>query len=125
MTKYTIDQLESAGYKIENAKITDVDMSMADYGVLDMRLVVEGAGWGCALGGYVLGKGYLDADKFEGSQKGTESIMRIMDVVGVEKFQQLKDKHIRVATKGWGSPVKIIGNIIKDKWFDYESFFAD
>ena len=29
------------------------------------------------------------------------------------------------ATKGWGDSVKIIGNIIKDKWFDAETFFAD
>lgn len=30
-----------------------------------------------------------------------------------------------MATKGWGSTVKIIGNILEDKWFDYESFFDD
>ena len=51
--------------------------------------------------------------------------MRIMDTVGVEKFQDLKGKYVRVATKGWGDSVKIIGNIIKDKWFDVETFFAD
>ena len=32
---------------------------------------------------------------------------------------------VGVATKGRGNPVKIIGNIIKDKWFDAETFFAD
>ena len=51
--------------------------------------------------------------------------MRIMDTVGVERFQDLKGKYVRVATKGLGSSVKIIGNIIKDKWFDAETFFAD
>ena len=51
--------------------------------------------------------------------------MRIMDTVGVEKFQDLKGKYIRVAAKGWGNSVKIIGNIINDKWFDTETFFAD
>ena len=44
--------------------------------------------------------------------------MRIMDTVGVEKWEDLKDKFIRVATKNWGDTIKISGNIIKDKWFD-------
>lgn len=38
---------------------------------------------------------------------------------------RIEANHIRVATKGWGSTVKIIGNILEDKWFDYESFFDD
>lgn len=78
-------------------------------------------------GGYCLGKGYLGADDdfFDGSAAGMEYLIRIMDTVGVEKFQDLKGKYIRVATKGWGDTVKIIGNIIKDKWFDAETFFVD
>ena len=117
--------LTETGYEIENAKITSANLSMADHGILTLRLVLEGAGWGCVYGGYVLGKGYLGADEFEGSAKGMESIMRIMDVVGVEEFNDLKGKIIRVAIKGWGDSVKIIGNVISDKWFDIESFFKD
>lgn len=117
--------LTETGYEIENAKITSANLSMADHGVITLSLILEGAGWGCVYGGYVLGKGYLGADEFEGSAKGMESIMRIMDVVGVEKFNDLKGKIIRVAIKGWGDSVKIIGNVISDKWFDIESFFKD
>ena len=51
--------------------------------------------------------------------------MRIMDTVGVEEYGQMKGKYVRAATKGLGSSVRIIGNILDDKWFDYESFFAD
>lgn len=51
--------------------------------------------------------------------------MRIMDVVGVEDLVDLKGKHVRVATKGWGSSVKIIGHFIKDQSFDYLSFYED
>ena len=117
--------LFDAGYKIENAKITNVDLSMADHGVVTLRLVLEGAGWGCVYGGYVLGKGYLGAETFEGSEKGMESIMRIMDVVGVEQFNDMVGKIVRVATAGWGDSIKIIGNVIADKWFDIDSFFKD
>ena len=125
MMKCTAEKLRIEGYDVENAVIKNADFSMADHGILDMNLCVEGDGWGCVLGGYVIGKGYLGAKEFEGYAKGTELIMRIMDVVGVDHFSQLKGKHIRVATKGCGSAVKIIGNIIKENWFDYESFFAD
>ena len=127
MKKWTEKELVEAGYKIENACITSVDLSMADHGCMCLSLVLEGEGWGTVYGGYILGKGYVGAgDEFiEGTAAGMESIIRIMDTMECERFNDLKDKYIRVATKGWGSHVNIIGNIIKDKWFDQESFFAD
>ena len=127
MKKYTQEQLIESGYSIENALITNVDLSMADHGCLTLAMTLEGSGWGVVYGGYCLGKGYLGADDdfFDGSAAGMEYLMRIMDTVGVEKFQDLKGKYVRVANKRWGSSVKIIGNIIKDKWFDTETFFAD
>lgn len=125
MTNYK--ELIAKGYTVENAQITSVDMSMADHGCLTLSLVLEGAGWGCVYGGYVLAKGYVGADDdyFSGSAKGMESIVRIMDVVGCDRFNDMKNKYVRVATKGWGDRVKIIGNITKDKWFDIEDFFKE
>ena len=127
MKKYTQEQLTASGYRIENALITNVDLSMADHGCLTLAMTLKGDSWGVVYGGYCLGKGYLDADDdfFSGSASGMEYLIRIMDTVGVEKFQDLKGKYVRVATKGLGDPVKIIGNIIKDKWFDAETFFTD
>ena len=127
MTHYTQDKLTNLGYRIENALITNVDLSMADHGCLTLAMTLDGGGWGVVYGGYCLGKGYLGADDdfFDGSAAGMEYIMRIMDTVGVEKFQDLKGKYVRVATEGWGSSVKIIGNILKDQWFDAETFFTD
>ena len=127
MKNYTYEQLIESGYRIENALITNVDLSMADHGCLTLAMTLEGGGWGVVYGGYCLGKGYLGAadDFFDGSAAGMEYLIRIMDTVGVEKFQDLKGKYVRVATKGRGGSVKIIGNIIKDKWFDAETFFAD
>lgn len=127
MVKYSLAKLIDQGYTVENAKITKADLSMADYGCLTLSMTLEGAGWGVVYGGYCLGKGYLGAEEsdFSGSAAGTEYLMRIMDVVGVEKFQDLKGKYVRVANKGWGSTIKIIGNIIQDQWFDAETFFTD
>ena len=110
---------------IENAKITYADLSMEDHGVLCYTLTLEGAGWGCNYGGYVIGKGYLGAKKFEGSAKGTEAIMRIMDTVGVSKWSELNGKYVRVVNNGWGSVITKIGNIISNKWFDEKEFFRE
>ena len=127
MKKYTQEQLMEAGYTIENALIESVDLSMADHGCLTLAMTLKGGGWGVVYGGYCLGKGYLGADDnfFSGSASGMEYLMRIMDTVGVERFQNLKGKYVRVATKGLSGPVKIIGNILEDKWFDAETFFTD
>lgn len=127
MKKFTEDKLKELGYQLLNAKVEDVSLNMRDCGALTLSITLSGGGWGVVYGGYCLGKGYLGADDkfFSGSAKGMESIMRIMDVVGVEAMEDMKGKYVRVASKGLGSSVKIIGNIISDKWFDYESFFED
>ena len=39
MTHYTQDKLTNLGYRIENALITNVDLSMADHGCLVERPV--------------------------------------------------------------------------------------
>lgn len=119
------DALKEAGYIIMNAEITNVDLSMQDHGCFVLTLVLRGSGWGVVYGGYCIGKGFLGADEFEGSAKGLEYLMRIMDVVGVETFNDMVGKYVRVATKGWGNSVKIIGNILKDHWFDAEEFFKE
>lgn len=110
-------------YTIENARIESVDLSMADHGVLCLQMRLKGSDWGTIYGGYSLGHGYVGAKSFEGSAKGMESIMRIMDTVGVDNFQDLAGKYIRVVCKCNGDPIKIIGNIMDDKWFDIESFY--
>ena len=125
MIKYDKSMLENGGYDIINCKIKNVNLSMKDHGSFTFLLMLEGDGIVVGYGGYCIGKGYLGApdNYFKGSSKGLELIMRIMDVVGVEEFSELVNKNVRIATKGLGSPVKIIGNIIKDKWFDIESFY--
>lgn len=127
MKKWTTKELKENGYEIENAKITSVDLSMADYDCLCLRMVLEGRCWGTTYGGYSLGHGSLDCkdDFFDGSAKGMESIIRIMAVVGCYRFNEMKGKIIRVAVKSQSDPIKIIGNVIEDKWFDAETFYKE
>lgn len=112
--------------KIENAKITNTRISMGVHGCLTFYLTLEGAGWGCGYGGYCIGKGYLDAEEFTtGSGNGLVAMMKIMDTVGVEHWEDLKGKYIRCKTDGWGGTIDEIGNLIENKWFNIREFFAN
>lgn len=113
------------GYTLENMQIISVDLSMQDHGVITLMMSMKGNCIGTVYGGICLGHGYLGAKEFSGSVKAMPYIMRIMDVVGVERFNDMKGKYVRVAIKDFSSPVKIIGNIIEDKWFNPESFFNE
>ena len=126
MKKLTQMELLQSGYQILNAKITDADLSMADQGVLIMRLALAGNGWRADYGGYVLGVGSLGASEVTGMPKGIEQIMRVMDTVGVAHFKELAGSYVRIAISRSGNgPVHIIGNIITDKWFDIADFFTE
>lgn len=127
MDKLTQVELQQNGYEILNAQITDADLSMADHGSLVLWLQLTGNGWGVGYGGYGIGKGYVGAAEFKGYTKGTELIMRVMDTIGVARFQELMGKYVRVAVNfsAEGGRVNIIGNIIEDKWFDIKDFFTE
>lgn len=87
---------------ILNVKITSVTLSMRDHGCLTFGVTVEGAGFGVTLGGYVIGQGHLDADEFESSGNGLVAIMKIMDTVGVDRWEDLKGQYARIKSNGWG-----------------------
>ena len=111
---------------IVNAKITGTTLTMEAHGCLSFYIFVECDGWSCGIGGYCIGHGYVgcNAEEFSSSEKGLVAMMRIMDVVGVEKWEDLPGKYIRIVDDGWGSKITKIGNIVKDKWFDIKEFFA-
>lgn len=110
--------------EILNAKITGTKLTMKDHGCLTFWIFLEGAGWGVGYGGYCIGYGYLGADEFNATNgDGLEAIMRIMDVVGVDTWEDLNGKFVRVKTDGLGKKVDVIGNIMKDKWFNIKEFF--
>ena len=125
MKKWTKESLEAAGYTIENAYIKSADLNMEDHGCITLYMSMDLECGSVIYGGMCLGKGYLGAKTFQSNGSGMIYLMRIMDVLGVSRFSNLKDAYCRVATKGLGSCVKIIGNILKDEWFDPESFFEE
>jgi hypothetical protein len=49
--------------------------------------------------------------------------MRLITLVGTRSINGLIGKYVRVAVLPEIGEVKIIGNIVEDKWFDIEDFF--
>lgn len=125
MIEWTEEKLIAEGYQIKNACITSIDLSTENYCSADLRITLDGAGWGVCYGGYKLGHAgtYIEREEIQGNKQGFEAILNIMWVLGSDSLFDLKGKYVRVATKGWGDTVKIIGHITKNQWFDYGSFF--
>ncbi|HEM6454695.1 TPA: hypothetical protein U2D46_000501, partial [Streptococcus suis] len=46
-------------------------------------------------------------------------------VVGVSTWEDLPGKHIRIESDGFGDRVTKIGNLIKDDWLDFDTFFKE
>lgn len=112
--------------EIENARITSTSITMKDHGSLTFWVFLEGCGWGVGFGGYCIGHGYLGSKDFKAENgDGLEAMMRIMDVVGVDSWEDLNGKYVRCELEGWGGKCVKIGNIITDKWFDMPTFFEE
>lgn len=107
--------------KISNGKITSADFSIADHGLLDCSLGIKSEGFHQGFGGYKLsgiGDNLIDPDDFN---YAAIFIVRILEVVGVDKWSQLVGQPIRIDSD-W-SKIYRIGNFLEDKWFDPKEVF--
>ena len=111
-------------YSGEIAVIKSSSLGIEDHGILTAMIDCRWDGGGIGVGGYRLDKGGCAPDyKSEGSAYGLDQIMQIMDVVGVNKWEALKDKQVIVLfdkSSGWGSPAVGIANLLNDKVLIFE-----
>lgn len=108
---------------IKNAKIQSTMLGREDHGIMTFMIYVNADDSFCGIGGYCL-------DNFDSTTKtrvfraeSMEVISKILEVVGVDKWEDLPGKYIRFEDNNWGSTITKIGNIIDDKWFDIKSYF--
>ena len=107
---------------IKNAKIRSTMLGREDHGIMTFMIYIDANDLFCGVGGYYL-------DEFDPTTKtrvfraeSMEVISKILEVVGVDKWEDLPGKYIRFEDNGLGSTVTKIGNIIDDKWFDIELY---
>lgn len=110
--------------EILNAKIASTVLGTEDHGVMTCYITLEGAGWGCSYGGYVLDNWDESRKRRVGSAEGLDAIMTLMETLEVRKWEDIKGQYVRCETTGWGGNVTKIGHLLKDKWFSFEEFFS-
>lgn len=110
---------------VENALIKSTMLGTEDHGIMSFWLNLEYNGGGQQAGGYCLDTMEHDAKgvfkRRIGWGPGLGIIMRILEVVGVSKWEDLPGKYIRVK-HDWDK-VYEIGNITKDEWLNFVEFF--
>lgn len=111
--------------EIHNALITGTMLGFEDHGIMSFFLYLEFDGGGVGFGGYALDEYDKALEKRVGVGISLDLIKEILEVVGVEKWEDLKGKHIRVDSEGWGGKALGIGNLMKDKWFYPKEFFDE
>lgn len=100
--------------EIKNATITSVDID-TERG-LSMWVNLDYGGSGQGFGGFMLyNKKSWEKNNEHNKNYAGHFISRVMEVVGVDSFQKLKGKAVRV--KADHGSVKSIGNFLKDEWF--------
>lgn len=110
---------------ILNVKICDTKLGYEDHGIFTCELLLEGDGWGCWYGGYVLDEYNKELNERIATRQGFQAIIELMKTLEVDKWEDLKGKYVRVEGQGWGGKITKIGHLIKDKWFSFKEFFED
>ena len=113
--------------EIMNAVITKTHLGLENHGIFSYMLSLDLSGGGSiGWGGYALDDFDKELKRRIGTAPGMELIMQIMAVVNVEKWEDLRGKHIRVKQAGgWGGKLIAIGHFMEDKWLNLEDFFAE
>jgi len=93
----------------ENAKITKVFLGREDHGIPTCFVTLTGPSWGQGFGGYDI------------RYYGIDMLMSIIETVGCSSWEELPGNHCRVKRETRLGPIKAIGHITDDKWYEPET----
>ena len=104
-----------------NAKIQSTMLGYEDHGIFTFMLYLDYGGVSQGAGGYSLDGYNKKEETRKGWKYGIDLLTRIMKVVGVDSWEKLKGKNIRV--KSDHCKVYAIGNLLNDEWLNFDDFF--
>ena len=97
-----------------NAKIESTHLGFEDHGIMTFWITLNYGGSHQGFGGYALDNPQ-DGKRVPTVLVG-HAVQRILKVVGVSKWEDLKGKYVRVKRTEVGATA--IGNILENEWFD-------
>ena len=110
---------------VKNARIESSMLGIEDHGILTFMLHLDYGGSGQGFGGYCMDAPLKKQDgtfiRRVGTAQGCDLILRVLEVVGVCKWEDLPGQHIRVVADH--CKVHKIGHILKDRWLDIEEHY--
>lgn len=106
----------------KNAQIKSTMLGIEDHGIMTFSLHLDYGRSGQSAGGFALDEYSKEQEKRIGSPRGFELIRSILEIVGVETWEDLPGKHIRARADH--GKVYAIGNVLKDEWLDFGIFFG-
>lgn len=105
-----------------NAQIKQTKLGFTN-GILTFHIVLDiQDGGAVCVGGYAMDQYDKLKERRIGSVYGTSVIMRILEVVSVDTWEELKGKYIRIKDCHLGDNVTSIGNLMKNEWVNFETF---
>lgn len=100
-----------------NGIIIDTYLGISPIGRFTFKISVKCERKIVTIGEYIMDeKG--ENGEFKIPNKTLDIILQIMGVIGVERWEDLKGKYVRINDNEWGETSEIIGNIVEDKWYN-------
>ena len=110
--------------EIRNAQIVLTMLGREDHDIMTFVIYVQFDHTSCGVGGYALDHRDKNTKENVFHVCGLEAISRILDVVGVSRWEDLPGKYVRIKDNGRGTTIDEIGNLMEEKWFNLREFFS-
>lgn len=109
-----------------NAQIKKTKLGFIANGIcsFDLILDIQGGG-GVVVGGWALDTPDEKKQKRIGSAYGMNVIMRILKVVGVDTWEELEGKYVRIKDIHLNDRVSSIGNLMREEWVNFDTLDKD
>jgi len=104
---------------IHNAKIVKTTLGFEDHGILTFFIECEfEQGSRQSFGGFRLDAPSKNEDGWVGHAFGIACVRKVIDTVGVDKWEDLKGRYLRIKKSGYNGPIEEIANIMEDNWLN-------
>ncbi len=109
----------------ENGTIESIMLGIEGHGILTFMIRLKFSGTGQGFGGYA-----LDGDKTKaknGPGFCAEAIRKVLEAVGVNTWEELPGKNVRVRREStdWSAQIIAIGHIVEDRWYNIREHAAE